>query len=170
MEVMIAAMLLGLVALTASVIHTAAVSFLRQSSSNAKSQDEAAIIMERILRDIRRGYGYVILGGGSSIRIYTQEPTSNGFISTSPSIFYLWPTNGILYFVPSVGGTPQTVSTKIDNLHFSAVQDFTVTPPPVQNNRINIRVQLTAEVEGKSTSLDSTATLLYRPVQYPWEP
>src|SRR3989338_7020175 len=126
MKVMIAAMLLGLVALTASVIHISAASFFRQSSSSATSQDEAALVMERILRDIRRGYSYDIRGGSNKIIIYIDEPnlTSSPWrgvlcikyrLMTSPSY-------QLRYYPPSTnsgwGGSYDIISTKITDLNF----------------------------------------------------
>ena len=165
MEVLIAAALLGFVAITAAAINLSASHFFRISTTQTKSQDEAAIVMERILRDIRSGYGAEVSVSPNSLQIYTV-PYNTSSQSWSNFILYEFDTYTnppTVKFYP-YGGTAQIVSTKITNLNFLEV------PDPTDPNRINIKVQLTAQEPGaEAVSLESTATLLYRPTQYPWE-
>jgi prepilin-type N-terminal cleavage/methylation domain-containing protein len=165
MEVLIAAALLGLVAITAVAINLSASHLFRVSTTQTKSQDEAAIVMERILRDIRSGYGANISVSPNSLQIYTV-PYNMSTQSWSNFILYQFDTYTnppTVKFYP-YEGTAQIVSTKITSLNFLEV------PGPTNPNCVNIKVQLTAQEPGaEAVSLESTATLLYRPVKYPWE-
>lgn len=172
LEVLMAAALIGLAAVTAVAISLSSDYFFRSSTSGTKVQDEAALAMERIMRDLRRGYVARINPNStpSSIFIYTDPVYSSNYNSIRRIKYRLWPGTTNLRRYPETnapnngwGGNYEVISRKITNLTFTEV------PDPLNPNRINIRINLTAEDQEKSLALESTATLLYRPTTYPWE-
>ena len=162
LEVLIAAALIGLIVVTAVAINTSADFFFRKSTGQSGVQDEAAIIMEQILRDIRRGYDIDVYP--TAIRIYVNERDSTTYTGNYVKYYRV---GNILRFYPespssSFGNTGyQIISTKINTLTIQAI------PSPA--NRINILVNMITEDQGETADLESTATLLYRPTEYPWE-